>query len=524
MRYTFTFGALGALIALALSGGPVSAQTAPTPIVTTPSSAAESTALKDLPDAAWAQSPQDLQVHPAPLPLPARRADPNPHASDTALQKFAGAPVAVKTAKGFPGIGANGYIPPDPNIAVGPTWIVETVNSQIAVYDKSGTLQSGPKSLSSIWAPLGGPCARNNAGDPVVQYDRKADKWLVTQLGSVRKPFSQCIAVSTTNDPRGTYFLYSYSFGNNLNDYPKFGVWPIGGNPAYLATYNIFANGQSFSGGQLCAYDRTAMLAGQSSPVSICYFIANDGGYLPADLDGVNIPPGSSGYFLNFETLSSLRLYQLTPNFATPTSSSLSLAANIPVAAFAEACNGGVCVPQLGTSRQLDSLGDRLMYRLAYRNFGTQGEAMVVNHSVAAPGPSVGVRWYQLTATTPGAWSLAQSGTFAPDSTYRWMGSAAMDKNGDIALGYSSSSSSQYPSIDATYRCPSTAAGTMGTEFAVQPGNGSQTGYTRWGDYTSLRIDPSDDATFWYTNEYYTQTASYLWSTFIGSFAVGTCP
>ncbi len=535
-----TLTIVGATLLLAVSAGLAAAQTAsPAPIVTNPSSAAVSQALKNLPDVAWAQSPQDLQVHPSPLPLPARSAGPGPHGSDTALQKFAGAPVAAKTAKGFPGIGANGFIPPDPNIAVGPTYIVQTVNSQIAVYNKSGTLLSGPKSLSNIWAPLGGPCARNNAGDPIVQYDLVADAWLVTQLGSVRKPFSQCIAVSTTNDPRGTYHLYSYSFGTNLNDYPKFGVWPTTGtNPAYLATYNIFANGQSFSGGQLCAYDRTAMLAGKSSPVSICYLISNDGGYLPADLDGpaANIPPaGSPGYFLNFQlSTDSLRLYELTPNFLVPTSSTLTWGSDFAVLPFAEACNGGACIPQPGTTRQLDSLGDRLMYRLAYRNFGTQsaglpqGEAMVVNHSVAVAGPpaSVGVRWYQLTAdaATPGAWGLAQQGTYAPDSTYRWMGSAAMDKSGDIALGYSSSSSLQYPAIVATYRCPTTPLGIMGGETAIQAGHGSQTGYTRWGDYTSLRIDPSDDATFWYTNEFYTQSASYLWRTFIGSFTVGACP
>ena len=530
MRHAFTVSFFGAVVLLLTTAAIASAQTAsPAPIVSEPSAIALSPALKNLPDAAWAQAPQDLQVHPRPLPLPARGPGPDLHAADTALQEVAGAPLAVKTAKGFPGIGANGYIPPDPNIAVGLTYIVQVVNSQIAVFDKGGNLLSGPKTLSSIWSDLGGACARNNAGDPVVQYDRTADRWLVTQLGSVRKPYSECIAVSTSPDPRGTYFLYAYSFGSNLNDYPKFGVWPTTTKPgAYLATYNMFANGRTFSGAQLCAYDRAAMLAGHSNPASICFPVSNDGGFLPSDLDGATPPSdGSPGYFLNFETSSSLRLYELTPNFASPASSTLALGGDIPVAAFTQACNGGACIPQLLTSKKLDSLGDRLMYRLAYRNFGTQGEAMVVNHSVAV-GSSVGVRWYQLASTTtPSTFGLSQQGTFAgspPDSIYRWMGSIAMDKAGNIALGYSSSSSGQYPSIAATYQCPSTAAGNMGAEFVIQAGDGSQTGYTRWGDYTSMRIDPSDDLTFWYTNEFYTQSSSYLWSTFIGSFAVGSCP
>jgi hypothetical protein len=199
---------------------------------------------------------------------------------------------------------------------------------------------------------------------------------------------------------------------------------------------------------------------------------------------------------------------------------------------FNQACNGGVCIPQLGTTETLDSLGDRLMYRLAYRNFGDH-EAMVVNHSVAS-GSTVGVRWYELRSPTaapgPGQFSLYQSGTFAPlDSAYRWMGSIAMDQAGDIAVGYSSSAVSgptpHYPAIAVAGRTPADSLGTLGGEVTLQPGSGSQTGYTRWGDYTSMRIDPSDDCTFWYTNEYYTQSASFSWSSFIGSFKIpsGVC-
>jgi hypothetical protein len=266
------------------------------------------------------------------------------------------------------------------------------------------------------------------------------------------------------------------------------------------------------------------MLSGAASPASVCATIANDGGYLPSDLDGSTLPPvGSPDVFLTFETLSSLRYYRLSPNFANPGSSTLSSPTDIAVASFNEACgNGGTCIPQSGTSQQLDSLGDRPMYRMAYRNFGDH-DALVFNHSVAA-GSSVGVRWYELRSPLNGAFTLYQQGTFAPDSTYRWMGSAAMDHAGDIAIGYSASSSNLFPAIRYTGRTPSDALGTMRTEISLLEGTGSQTGgLSRWGDYTALRIDPSNDCTFWYTNQYLQSNGSFNWATFIGSFNFTNC-
>src|SRR5438270_9225352 len=202
----------------------------------------------------------------------------------------------------------------------------------------------------------------------------------------------------------------------------------------------------------------------------------------------------------------------------------LSQPSDITVAPFTQACNGGACIVQ-PNSQRLDSLADRLMYRLAYRIFGTDHASMVVNHSVVA-GSSVGVRWYELRALagTPTQFSLFQQGTFAPDAAYRWMGSAAMDGAGNIAIGYSKSSSSVYPSIAFASRTPGMPAGTMGAETILQAGAGAQTTYNRWGDYTSLRIDPDDDTTFWYTNEYYTKNSPFFnfnWSTAIASFTAG---
>ena len=542
MRHGFTVKFLGALVLLLTTGGIASAQN---PVVSHPTSSAISPALSDLPTAHWAPSSQGLKLAPPPKPLRPRGAGPGGASSgDAALQREPGPDSGIQPKANFGGIGANGYIPPDPNIAVGKTisgfgYIVQVVNSQIAVFNKSGALVHGPVALSSLWSALGSSngCATNNAGDPIVQYDNAAPggRWVVTQLGSLSAPYSECIAVSKTGDPGGAYYLYSYSFGSNLNDYQKLGIWPTATNSAYLTSANLFASGQTFIGAALCAYDRSKMLVGNGTAAQICFTVSN-GGFLPADVDGATAPSaGTPGYFLNFETLSSLRLYQLSPNFsASPPSAMLTqVTSDIPVASFGEACGGGTCIAQ-PNSQQLDSLGDRLMYRLAYRVFSDHA-SMVVNHSVtvAPPAPNVGVRWYELRQSpapsdqcdsklpfSSTAFYLCQQGTFAPDSAYRWMGSAAMDSAGNIALGYSKSSGSVNPSIAFTSRTPSDTLGVMRAETILQAGGGAQTTYSRWGDYSSLRIDPDDDKTFWYTNEYYPHGGlfNYTWSTAIGSF------
>jgi hypothetical protein len=291
-------------------------------------------------------------------------------------------------------------------------------------------------------------------------------------LSSLSSPFGECIAVSTSGDPTGTYKAYYYTFGSNLPDYPKFGVWPTATNGAYLATYNQFANGSAFAGAALCAYDRSAMLASAASPAQVCYTI-NDASYLPADLDGSTPPTdGTPGYFLTYETLSSLRIWKLAPNFASPASSTLTqVSTDLSVTPFSELCGGGTCVPQAGTTNQMDSLADRPMYRLAYRNFGDH-QALVFNHSVTS-----GVRWYELRSSVSASavFSVYQQGTFAPDTTYRWMGSAAMDQAGDLAIGYSASSSTIHPAVRYSGRVPSDPLGTLESEGSIIEGTGSQT-------------------------------------------------
>jgi hypothetical protein len=457
------------------------------------------------------------------IPLPAGLATlpEDPVRQQTAASIAAFAPVV---GLGFEGLGDGQYgfsvsgAPPDTNGAVGATQYVQWVNTSFAVFDKTtGALISGPAAGKTLWSGFGGGCQNNNDGDPVVLYDKLANRWVFSQFSVKTTPFLQCIAVSTTFDATGTYNRYSFQY-NNFDDYPKMGVWP----DAYYETFNMF-NGNTFVGSDACAYNRTAMLNGTAA-TQVCFQQNSSvGGLLPSDLDGTTAPPPGSPNYMLFYGTNNLNLYKFHVDFATPTNSSFTGPTVISVAAFTPLCNNrtGTCVPQPGTSNQLDSLDDRLMYRLAYRNLGTH-ESLVVNHSVATSS-SGGVRWYEI-QNPSGTPTLANQGTFAPDSSYRWMGSMAMDQAGDIAVGYSISSSSVFPSIAFTGRIPTDPANTLEAETRVVTGTGSQTGtLTRWGDYSAMQVDPVDDCTFWYTTEYIKANGSFNWNTRIASFKFPNC-
>jgi hypothetical protein len=269
------------------------------------------------------------------------------------------------------------------------------------------------------------------------------------------------------------------------------------------------------------------MLAGAAATQQCFQLSTAFGGLLPSDLDGTTAPPaGSPAYFMNFGS-NSLNLWKFHVDWANGTNTTLAGPTNIPVAAFTRACGGGACIPQPNTRQQLDSLADRLMYRLAYRNRAGV-ESLVVNHTVKVGGSKRseidGVRWYEIRNpnATP---TVFQQGTFAPaDGTSRWMGSIAMDKQGNMALGYSASSSAVFPSIRYTGRVPGDAAGTMETEAIVKAGGGSQlANLSRWGDYSAMTVDPVDDCTFWYTSEYLKTSGTFNWSTWITSFKFPGC-
>src|SRR5882724_328397 len=506
---------------LLLSGALASAQNGKT-TVRYPTGHAVSRSFRDLPIDVFGL--RDVEApEPKPLPLRSHGAVLAASKADSVLQQDIRPFVAATKGINFDGTGALGSAPSDVNLAVGPGHIVQTVNVRLAVYNKFGTLLSGPTNLTTFFAPLGGNCAAR-ASDPIVNYDRLADRWVISDIGFL-STFSECVGVSKTNDPTGAYTLYAFSFGTTLNDYPKLGVWPTATNSAYLVTYNLFLNGQSFNGSALCGFDRTKMLAGNASAAQICKSTPNtEGGYLPSDLDGPTPPTdGTPGLFVTWQNNNPGQLFlrKLTLNFATGTAT-LSAATPINVANSVLACgNGGTCVPQKGTAQLLDTLGDRLMNRMGYRKFADH-ERVVINHSVDSGG-RVGVRWYELLDLS-GAVRVNQQGTFAPDTTHRWMASAAMDKANDIAIGYSASSGTINPAIRFTGRVPGDPAGTLETEASILEGAGSQiNGLSRWGDYTALQVDPSDDCTFWYTNQYEKVNGSFNWSSHIGSFVFPSC-
>ncbi len=447
-------------------------------------------------------------------------------AFDPVQQRTFGASLATSQSLSFEGLGQGMYgfkvdaAPPDTNGSVGDTQYVQWVNESYAVFDKAtGALMLGPVAGSSLWAGMNNGCATNNDGDPIVVYDKAAGRWVMTQFSVSTQPYLQCVAVSDTSDVTGRFERYAFAMAN-FPDYPKLGVWP----DAYYMSWNMF-QGNSFQGVQVCALDRSAMLNGLAA-TSICFQLPNSvASLLPADLDGATPPPaGAPGYFMNIAG-PALDLYGFHADFTDPANATFSGPTALPVASYALACNGGACIPQAGTHQQLDSLGDRLMYRLAYRNFGDH-ESLVANHSVNLGGKrstKVGVRWYEV--RNPGTAPVVyQQGTFSPDSNFRWMGSIAMDKAGDIALGYSLSSSQIHPRIAYTGRVPSDSLGAMEAEATVIGGGGSQTsGLDRWGDYSAMSIDPVDDCTFYYTNEYIPSSGAFNWRTRVVAFRFSGC-
>ncbi len=328
---------------------------------------------------------------------------------DQALQQLSLPLVSTSPGLDFDGIGADGVAPPDTNGSVGATQFLQIVNVEYAVYNKtSGALLLGPTPIHNIWSGFNGDCANGDGSDPVVLYDKAAQRWVVGQMNV--KLNAYCMAVSTTSDATQNYYRYEFSFGSNTPDYPKLAVWP----DAYYWTANTFSGPTTFIGANPCAFDRATMLSGGPANAICMQQNPSVDSLLPADLDGTTAPPtGEPNFYLQMVAPSNLNLFKFHVDFTTPSNSTFTGPTAIPVAPFSEACGGRTCIPQPGTTQQLDSLGDRLMFRLAYRNFGDH-ESLVVNHSVMA-GSSVGVRWYEVRSpnVTP---TVFQQGTFSPDS------------------------------------------------------------------------------------------------------------
>jgi len=529
----------GVVVALALAATP--AQSADDrPEISPAVASATSPPLRDLATAAAPAS--DEHVVPQ-KPTPGKRIDdmlngdpvppriPNP-TGPAADQQMPG------ILTGFEGLNnINGLLPPDTVGDVGPNHYVQMVNSSLQIWDKDGTSVLGPVDSNTIWSGLGGDCATTNDGDPIVVHDQFADRWLVSQFSVSGAGFHECVAVSATADPTGSWHLYEFDYGA-LPDYPKIGVWPDG----YYVTYNMFTpvgpGLYDYEGVRVCALDRASMLAGDTARPQQCYDLATEWSLLPSDADGSTPPPtGSPNYILgeHWSDNDKLTMYEFHVDWDTPANSSLDGPTYLQVDPFTWACpevDRGKCVPQPATTQRLEVLGGRLMHRLAYRNFGTH-ESLVANHTVAMDGElgqtaQTGIGWYEIRQPNASQPQVYQQGTTAdPDgSTFRWMGSVAMDKQGNMALGYSASNAtSVYPSIRFTGRKIWDPLNQLPqAESTIISGGGIQTHSSgRWGDYSSMNIDPSDDCTFWYTNEYIQTTGSAPWQTRIASFKFPGC-
>jgi hypothetical protein len=425
----------------------------------------------------------------------------------------------------FPGVGCSCSLP-DTNGEVGETQYVQSVNQGFQVFDKAtGNSLLGPNSISSVWAGFGGVCETSADGDPVVLYDQIANRWLISQFAGSSVPTDECVAISTTSDATGSYSRYAFHLGSNFFDYPHLGVWPDG----YYMSMNVFdASGTAFLGPQAFVFDRNAMLGGLPAAfVTPGVAGGTEDPFLPGDLDGSILPPlNAPNTFVSFPGTGTYKVRHFHADFATPANSTFTLFASPPAAGFTTLCpDSRACVPQLdGTGTDaLDGIGDRLMFRLAYRNFGDH-EALVGNFTVSAGGVA-GVRWFELRDVTAGPVTVFQESTYQPDTTWRWMASTAMDSAGNLAVGFSASDATINPQLRYAGRLAGDPPNSLSQgEAHLFDGTGSQSGTgNRWGDYSSLTVDPIDDCTFWYTSEYYATDGPFNWRTRIGSFKFDQC-
>ena len=444
--------------------------------------------------------------------------------------------------------GTGAVLPPDTIGDVGPIYYVQAVNNVFSIYNKTtGGRVTGPTKMSNLFSslPVGSPCRRDD-GDPTVNYDQLADRWVLTQFSQPQGGFYQCVAVSQTSDPTGAYYVYQYLYPNNVfNDYPKFGVW----RDAYYMTTNEFS-GSNFFGAGMCAFDRDKMLQGIPTATLIVRQVATSSGVLPTDIDGFGGPPVDLDHiFLEFradefgDPIDAVRPHRFKPNFSSPGNSIFETLPDVQLAPFdPRNPNGRGDIEQAG-GENLDSISGRLMHRMAYRNLGTQTApinaytaSFTVNTSGVAPQTAgtydAGIRWFELRRTGNTIISVFDQGTHADISgtpglrLNNWMGSIAMDNRGDVALGYSQSGPNQNADIKIAGRTNNVAnSGTLNEgEALFYDAQGSQTSSSnRWGDYSSMNLDSDDDCTFWYTQEYYEFTSGSGFSTRIGKFKFPQC-
>ncbi len=433
-------------------------------------------------------------------------------------------------------LGTGLLVPPDPTMAVGPGHIVQMTNIALSVFNKSGTRLSGPVKFSSIAA------GASDHGDPIVLYDFVADRWLLLQFDITQFSESLYFCISKTNDPSGAYNVYKFLTPGVFPDYPHIGIW----NDSYIVTtheFNQFAN--AYLGQGFYAVDRNKMIEGQSTSTLIRFQSPLDGGFLPMSQEGFKLPEaGSPANFFSFDAdeyggTDALQHKTMHIDLANPGNSTLTTNAQLPTTAFdARFPPEDVSlshIDQQGTAAGLHSVADRMMSRIVYRRFDNY-EAVVMNYAVNVSGVEpvdkatyqAAMRWYELRRSSPAApWVIYQQSTFSPTTINpatgidRWMGSVNLDQRGSVGLAYSASSSSLFPSLHYAQHYVTDAPGVMGAEQVMYAGTGAQTSGTfRWGDYSSMNIDPADEDQLWFTTEYYPVTVDRGFSTRIGSFKI----
>jgi len=471
--------------------------------------------------------------------------------------------------------------PPDTNGDVGPIYYIQAVNDAWGIFDKRNGVQVAAFTENQLWsgAATGTPCDADNFGDPVVIHDGLSDRWILTNFafafaGGPVAPFYQCFAVSQTNDPvAGGWFLYAVQMdtgapgappANTLVDYPKFGLWT---DCLYMGGNGFDAVGGGYAGGVFASFDRTALYSGAAltSTNSSVGFSGDPNlyGNFPANLNGTSagsLPPAGTPEYFVAESVTAfsfdVRKFQAGAT-ACGSGSTLSAPTSVSQATYGYPAikQAGQyttdMVKQPGIGTRLDSLGDELMQRVVYRNLAGV-ESLWVVHTTCGSGANADgacsnsnttakLQWAQIgvtggvVLTTP-----VQQQIYAPDATLnRWMGSLAVDGQGNMAVGYSTSNATapNFPSISYSGRLVSDLPNQLPqTEVQLAAGASAQTdctlgglnpgctGVTRWGDYSAMTIDPADDCTFWYTSEYYPQaTNTGEWQTRIGSFRFPGC-
>ncbi len=436
---------------------------------------------------------------------------PGPRAPDSVQQSFDGVP------------NPQGYVPPDTDGDVGPNHYFQVVNCSAAIYSKTGTLLMGPFTNSSIFSGLPN---NSNDGDGIVLYDEAADRWVFSQFSLPNfpnGPFFEMVAVSQTPDPTGSWYRYQFQF-TDMPDYPKLGVWPDG---YYMSCNRFSAGSTNYMGTGAAALNREKMLAGDASANMVFFTLPSSNeaySLLPADCDGIFPATGTPNYFTYMnDGPDRLGMYAFHVDWVNTGSSTYTQHALLTVNAFNSNISGGI--PQKNTTVKLATLSDRLMFRLQFRTFADHW-SMVTSHAVNTGSNLAGMRWYELRKEGTNPWVIYQQGTYAPDNHCRWMGSVAMDSSGNMALGYSVSSTTKFPSIYYTGRMANDPLGEMTIqEGIIKEGGGSQTNTwsgnpSRWGDYSSMNVDPSEPSKFWYTQEYYQTTTGSAWKTRIGSFTL----